>query len=180
MVAAWTAPVSAQGRPDPAVTLASQRNAMSALAAMDGIWRGSAWVALPSGEKGTLTQTERVGPMLDGSIKVVEGRGYGVDGALEFNAFATISYDPGTKAYTMHSSAQGSVGDFRLTPTANGYVWEIPAGPVTIRYTAVIENGHWQEVGDRLMPGREPVRIFESNLDRVGNTDWPAAGAVGP
>jgi hypothetical protein len=28
------------------------------------------------------------------------------------------------------------------------------------------------------MPGREPIRFFDMQLVRVGNTDWPAAGAV--
>ena len=51
---------------------------------------------------------------------------------------------------------------------------------MTIRYTAVIGNGKYHEVGDRIVPGRSPMRIFEMNLERVGDTDWPAAGAVGP
>jgi hypothetical protein len=80
----------------------------------------------------------------------------------------------------MHSYAQGNVGDFALTPTADGFSWDIPAGPMTIRYTAVVRDGAWREVGDRIMPGKEPVRYFEMNLRRVGDTDWPAAGAVGP
>jgi len=37
-----------------------------------------------------------------------------------------------------------------------------------------------REVGDRLLPGREPSRFFEMNLQRVGDTDWPAGGAIGP
>ena len=51
---------------------------------------------------------------------------------------------------------------------------------MTIRYTAVIKNGGWQEVGDRIFPGRDPVRFFEMNLKRVGDNDWPAAGAIPP
>ena len=35
-----------------------------------------------------------------------------------------------------------------------------------------------REVGDRIMPGKEPVRFFEMNLKRVGDTDWPAGGAI--
>jgi hypothetical protein len=147
---------------------------------MDGIWRGPAWTILPSGEKHTLTQTERVGPFLDGSVKVIEGRGYEPDGRLSFNAFATISFNSSTRGYTMHSYAQGNVGDFVLTPRADGFVWEIPAGQMTIRYTAVIKDGTWREVGDRIVPGKDPVRFFEANLKRVGDTNWPAAGAVGP
>jgi hypothetical protein len=174
----WT--VFGQGRPDPATLIAAQREAMGALAFMDGVWRGTAWTLLPSGEKHTITQTERIGPFLDRSVKVIEGRGYDSDGKVSFNAFGTISFDPATRAYSLHSHAMGMVGDFVLTPAADGYVWEIPAGPMTIRYTAVIKDSAWREVGDRIMPGKEPVRIFEMNLKRVGNTDWPAAGAIRP
>ena len=169
-----------QGRQDPATLINAQREAMQRLAFMDGVWRGPAWTILPSGEKHTITQTERIGPFLDGSVKVIEGRGYNPDGKVTFNAFGTVSYNPATRAYTLHSYAQGQVGDFVLTPTADGYVWEIPAGAMTIRYTAVIKDGAWREVGDRVMPGKEPVRFFEMNLKRIGDTDWPAGGAVTP
>lgn len=168
-----------QGRPDPTL-IKAQREAMIRLAYMDGVWRGPAWTILPSGEKHSITQTERIGPFLDGSVKVLEGRGYEPDGKVTFNAFGTISYDPGKQAYTLHSYAQGYVGDFALKPNADGYVWEIPAGQMTIRYTAVVKDGAWREVGDRIMPGKEPVRFFEMNLKRVGDTTWPAGGAVSP
>ena len=171
---------SSQGRPDPTTLIAAQRAAMVSLAWMDGVWRGSAWTVLPSGEKHIITQTERIGPLLDGSIKVVEGRGFEADGRVGFNAFGIISYNLDTHAYSLHSHALGMVGDFALTLTSDGYVWEIPAGPMTIRYTAVIKNGAWREVGDRLVPGQDPVRFFEMNLTRVGDSTWPAAGAVLP
>ncbi|MEO5903957.1 MAG: DUF1579 domain-containing protein [Gemmatimonadaceae bacterium] len=168
----------AQSRFDPAAAIAAQKIAMMPLAAMDGVWRGPAWTILETG-KHEVTQTERIGPFLDGSIKVLEGRGYdAATGQVSFNAFGTISFDPASKAYTLHSYAQGRSGDFKLTLTANGYVWEIPAGPMKIRYTAVIKDGTWREVGDQIMPGREPVRFFEMNLKRIGSTDWPAAGAI--
>jgi hypothetical protein len=171
---------SAQEHPNPAALIAAQRDAMVPLAYMDGVWRGPAWTILPSGEKRNFTQTERIGPFLDGSVKVVEGRGYDPDGRVTFNAFGTISFNPTTKAYTLHSHAMGNVGDFALTLAPDGYTWEIPAGPMTIHYTAVIKNGTWSEVGDRIMPGKSPVRFFEMSLKRVGDTDWPAAGAIRP
>jgi hypothetical protein len=180
MFAGLSLTASAQGPPDPTALIAAQREAMAPLAYMDGVWRGTAWVILPSGEKHTITQTERIGPILDGSIKVVEGRGYEADGRVGFNAFGIISYNLATRAYSLHSHAQGQVGDFALKLTSDGYVWEIPAGPVTIRYTAVIKNGAWQELGDRILPGQNPVRFFEMNLTRVGDTNWPAAGAIPP
>jgi hypothetical protein len=172
--------VLGQGRQDPATLIAAQREAMQRLAVIDGVWRGPAWTILPSGEKHTVTQTERIGPFLDGSVKVIEGRGYDADGKVTFNAFGTISYNPATRVYTLHSYAQGQVGDFVFTPTADGYIWEIPAGSITIRYTAVIKDGALREVGDQVMPGKEPVRFFEMNLKRIGDTNWPAGGAISP
>src|SRR5213595_1971719 len=150
-----------QGRQDPATLIAAQREAMVRLSVMDGVWRGPAWTILPSGEKHNVTQTERIGPFLDGSVKVIEGRGYNPDGTVGFNAFGTISYNPATRVYTLHSYAQGNVGDFAITRTADSYVWEIPAGPMVIRYTAVIKDRTWHEVGDRIVPGKEPVRFFD-------------------
>ena len=167
-----------QGRPDPATMIAAQKEAMKKLSAFDGVWRGEAWTLLPNGSKETLTQTERVGPFLDGAIRVVEGRGYDKEGKVVFNAFATIAYNPNSKAFGLHSYAMGNEGQFVLTPTADGYVWEIPAGPMTIRYTTTLAAGTWTEVGDRIMPGQEPVRIFEMKLKRIGSTDWPSAGAI--
>ena len=180
MAAALSSSAVAQTRSDSATLIAAQKEAMVPLAYMDGVWRGPAWTILPSGEKHNITQTERIGPFLDGSVKVIEGRGYDPDGKVTFNAFGTISYDSARKAYTLHSHAMGYVGDFALTLTADGYTWEIPAGPTTIRYAAVVKDGVWKEVGDRIAPGKEPVRFFEMNLKRVGDTTWPSAGAIPP
>lgn len=168
----------AQGRPDPEAAMAAQREAMTKLAMLDGEWRGTAWTITPAGEKHTLTQTERVGPMLGGAVRVIEGRGYEADGRVSFNAFAVISYKPDTKAYEMRSYAGGRAGDFAITPTGDGFTWEIPAGPMTIRYTATVKDGKWREVGDRIAPGKDPVRFLEMDLARIGDSTWPATGAV--
>ena len=177
MGAAWTA--FAQ-RPDAEAVMKAQREAMSPLAFMDGEWRGTGWAFGPSGDKNQFTQTERVGPFLGGSVKVIEGKAYDEKGKVLFNAFATIHLDPAKKTYTMHSYAQGNVGDFSFKPTADGFVWEIPAGPMTIRYTAIIKDGSWHEVGDSVMPGKDPVRLFEMTIKRIGDTKWPAGDAVKP
>lgn len=182
MTAAGLTPqlVTAQGRPDSAPLMAAQREAMAVLQAMNGVWRGTAWTLMPSGEKHHITQTERIGPFLDGTVKVIEGRGYEADGKLSFNALGVVSFNPATKAYSMRSHALGQSGDFAFAPTADGYTWEIPAGPATIRYTAAIKDGTLRETGDYIAPGRERQRIFEMTLQRVGDSDWPAAGAIGP
>jgi len=148
---------------------------------MNGVWRGPAWTLQPGGVRIAITQTERAGPFLDGAVKVVEGRGYREDGSVGFNALGVISYDPARQAYSMKSWAMGRTGDFPLVVTADGYQWETPAGPgAIIRYTATIKGDSFREVGDRLVPGQAPQRIFEMDLKRVGDTDWPAAGPVAP
>ena len=169
-----------QGRPDPAAPMAAQREALAKLSFMDGVWRGPASTTLPNGTTHAITQTERIGPLLGGTIKLIEGRGYEADGKTTFNAFAVISYNVAAKAYNFHSHAQGLAGDFVLKLNPEGYSWEIPAGPMTIRYHAVVKNGEWVETGDRVEGDKLPVRFFEMRLNRVGDSDWPAAGAISP
>jgi hypothetical protein len=171
------APAAAQSA-DPGA-LAAQRQAMARFAWMDGIWRGPASTQTQSGPH-NVTQTERIGPMLGGTIKVMEGRGYNPDDSTGFNAFGILSYDPATSAYRLHSYALGRAGDFDLVPTADGYVWTISAGAFSIRYTATLAGGVWTEVGDRITPGHPPQRFFEMHLTRASDTDWPAANGPGP
>ena len=104
---------------------------------------------------------------------------YQADGSVGFNAFGIISFDPASRAYTLHSYAMGRKGDFPLTVLPDGYVWEVPAGPgAKIRYTATIGDGKWREVGDRIVGEAAPTRMFEMNLTRVGDSDWPEASPV--
>ncbi|MEO7245868.1 MAG: DUF1579 domain-containing protein [Rubrivivax sp.] len=175
---AGSLPASAQNHPDPGALIAAQKEGMVAIQAMDGVWRGTAWTLTPTGERRDFVQTERIGPFLDGSVKVIEGRGYDQGGQVTFNALGIVSYNPSSRTYGFRAYAQGQVGDFAFVPTVDGYTWDIPAGPMTIRYTAVIRGGVLTEVGDRLQAGKEPVRFFEMNLKRVGDTEWPAAGAI--
>jgi hypothetical protein len=165
---------------DSATLLASQVEAMRVFAMLDGVWRGPATVSQGDGSRLTLVQTERIGPFLGGSIKVIEGRSYDDAGAARFNAFGIVSYDPATRSYSMHSHALGHVGDFAFVPTGDGYRWEIPLPSGRVRYVASVSADELREVGDLVIEGREPVRIFEMRLKRIGATDWPAAGAVGP
>ena len=105
-----------QEQPSPAALIAAQREAMVRLAFMDGVWRGPAWTIMPSGEKHNITQTERIGPFLDGSVKVMEGRGYDADGKVTFNAFATISFDSAKKGLHPPLPCDGPRRRFRADP----------------------------------------------------------------
>ena len=149
----------------------------------DGIrwYRGTATVTQPDGKLLQLTQTERVGSMLGGTIRVIEGRGYLPDGTVVFNAFAAISFSPQSGRYNFRSYAQGYSGDFPMQVRDDGFTWSMPAGPgVTLRYTGTVRDGVWTEVGERIVEGQPPARTFEMTLKRIGTTDWPAGGAVLP
>jgi hypothetical protein len=172
-----TTPTSAQ-QADPAV-IAAQKVAAGKFAWMDGTWRGAATTRGPGGEH-KVTHTERIGLMLGGTLRVIEGRSFNPDGSIGFNAFAVISYDPAKKAYNFRSYALGHAGDFVITPTADGYVWEVPAGPATIRYTATLKDKVWTEIGERIVPGQPAAGFFEMHLTRVGDTAWPDGGAMTP
>lgn len=169
---------AAQKPHDPAPLLAAQQEAMAPLAKLDGLWRGTATMTSPTGGSRVITQTERVGPFLDGTVKVIEGRGYDATGKIAFNALAIVSFDPAKRAYNFRSYAQGHSGDFVFQPTTDGFIWEIPAGPITMRYTTTIKDDTWSEIGERIEPSKPPIKFIELKLQRIGDNDWPAAGAV--
>ena len=153
---------------------------MKSLKFMDGVWRGSAWMMLPTGERKEITQTERIGSLLGGAVKVVEGRGYDSAGETVFNAMGVIAYDTQKKKLMMRSYAEGRIGDFEIKVRDDGYTWEIPAGPATIRYTAKFDADGFIEYGERIVGDNPPVKFFEMDLKRVSDSEWPAAGAVPP
>ncbi|WP_339870970.1 DUF1579 domain-containing protein [uncultured Brevundimonas sp.] len=172
-------PALAQAAPEAAGS-AAQRQAIAALDRLDGTWRGEARMAGPGGQM-TFIQTERVGSLLGGSIKVIEGRGYNADGTTSFNAMAVISWDETAGRYAFHSWANGRSGDFPFEATADGFRWEVQAGPgAKVRYVAVVQDGRWHEVGHYIVEGQPPRQILEMTLTRLGDSDWPAGGAVDP
>jgi hypothetical protein len=168
---------AAQAQQADTVAITAQREAMKKLDWMHGVWRGPAVSQSPQGEH-RVTQTERIGSLLDGTVTVMEGKGYNADGSVGFNALGVASYDAQTKSYSLTSWALGHSGKFPMRITDNGYVWEVPARPMTIRYTATLSDGSWTEVGDYIAPGQPPRRFFTMTLTRVGDSDWPQAGGV--
>ena len=161
---------------DPAVFLKVEQAAMHALDWTHGRWQGEAWSTTAAGRHDVI-QTERVGTMLDGTLVVIEGKSFEKDGKpAAFNAFGVMSYDPARQAFAFHSYAQGRAGEFPLEVTPAGYVWTIAAGPSKIRYTATHTATSWREIGEFVRADGGTTQIFEMNLKRLGDTDWPMAG----
>lgn len=179
LLCAAVLPAQAQMRTDPTV-IAEQKAAIAKLAKLHGEWRGTATITSPAGTI-KLVQTERTGPMLDGTALVIEGRGYDEAGKLVFNAFAVISYDAATDQYAMNSWTDGRTGKFPFAVTDTGFEWSIPVpNGATIKYVATVADGKWTEVGSYVGVGMPPVEFAKLEVARTGDTDWPAAGFVTP
>lgn len=157
-----------------------QREAMKTLSWMDGEWVGEATIFMGPGQSQKHPHTERIGPMLGGSIKVIEGRSAGDGGTASFNAFAVVSWDDATDRYMMRSYANGQAGDFPMEATADGFRWTTPGRGGEMRFVTTFRDGEWVELGDFVMPGRDPMRVIELRLRRRGDTGWPAANPVVP
>jgi len=171
------APTLAQGPP---VDMAARLETMAQLALLDGRWEGEGWHAEPgSAERRSFRQTERVGPLLDGQIRLIEGRGYDAKGARLFNAFAVLSPD-GAGGYDLRSYAQGRVGTFKARLRAPGVMeWTIPAGPTRIVYLITVKDGVWEEVGDFIDADGKANRFFSMRLRRTADASWPNPIASG-
>lgn len=166
------APVAAQPTPE-------RSAAMAEFDWLKGVWRGPAEGVNPDRTPYSVTQTERIGSALGGDVLVIEGRGYKADGSTGFNALGIISWNAQTGKYEIRSYAQGYAGTFEITPTADGYVWETPAGPgAVIRFTAVYKDGTLTETGQYVRDGKPLAQTFQMRLKRVGDTDWPIGKPV--
>ena len=152
---------------------------MGRVAWMDGTWSGTVTSATPAG-KMTLLQTERVGTMAGGTVRLVEGRGYAENGSLEFNAVGMITYDALADEYVMTTTARGMISQPWFRPTRRGFDWGFEAGPTKIRYVARYSEGVWTEDGFMAVEGQPERKFLTMRLERLGDTDWPEAGAVAP
>ena len=172
----------AQSSPPPTAEqmVAAQRSAMAKLPPMDGIWRGPGWMNEGQGRR-QMTVTYRVGPFLDNTVKVIEIKGYLADGSVGFHAFNVISFDSEEKKeYVINARAGGRSGAFSFKLAPGGFIWNIGAADSGLRYTATFKDGTWTEKGESLAPGRPATTVSEFTLRRIGDTNWPEAGAVPP
>lgn len=141
-----------------------------AMAYMLGHWQGEGWRMSPQGERQVYRIDETLTSRAGGhAISIV---GIGTDGegdaAREIhNAFGLI-WQERDGSYRMRSVvAPGFTIETTPELTANGYVWELNAGPVQMRYETVIEGDVWVETGARILPTGETVQILEMRLERV-------------
>ncbi len=171
-------PAAAQ-MPDEQELIAKQKAAMEAFAWLDGTWQGTVKSRTPQGEI-ELVQTERVGTMSNGTVRMIEGRGYTEEGELEFNAVAMIAYDAIAGEYYMTANARGRATRPWFKPTDTGFEWGFTSGPAKISYIATYADGVWSEDGFLAFGDRPKTKFLEMRLTRTGDSDWPRANPVTP
>ena len=177
--AAAETPKETRAQSQPSKRFQAQQDAMKELAFLDGEWRGSSKVLRKDGWAST-TQSERVGTMLDGTVRMIEAKGYGSDGRVSFDVLRIISYEPETKTYSMRSYQSGRVRDHELSLTDNGFAWESESSNnTTIRYEASVKNGVWTETATRVPARGEPETYVEVRMKRQRSSSWAATGGAG-
>jgi hypothetical protein len=165
----------------PAQMIAAQKAAIAKLSALDGVWRGTgSMIDHPGQTPWHMTDTVRVGSALDGTVKLIELKDYLADGTVGFHALNTISYDPQKRVYVMTARGGGRSGNFSFRLTQDGYVWVIGSEARGLRYTGTIKGDTWNELGQTVAPGHDPVQMSQFTVRRIGSTDWPDGGAVPP
>jgi hypothetical protein len=144
-----------------------QREAMRKLSFLAGHWSGPANIVRGPGEALHLTQTEDVEYKLDGLVLLVEGKGTGADGKVQFGALATITYDDASQTYRFRAYHDGHYLDTELSVPANGFSWSFMAGPAHIVNTMhLTSKGEWEEVTEAIVGGNPPHRSVDMLLQR--------------
>lgn len=173
MILGWSAaPATAQEASPP--MMHARPDATAALAMFDGVWIGPARMTARDGTVTTFEQMERIGPMLGGEIRVMEGKARGADGATLFNAFTVFSgTDDGR--IEMRSHVWGDQSARIIEPKPEGYVWRTPTAAGMMVYDITVRDDVWHETGIIELADGRKVTFFEMTLTRQGDTDWPAA-----
>jgi hypothetical protein len=170
LTAALGGPAAAQGAPPD--RSAEVRAALARLPIGPGTWEGEAWHRRGPGEPETIHQTERVETRLDGVVLLVEGTGRDAEGAVVFQAFATLGWDPASEEYRMTAwLADGSVTDAEASFADGVFTWgfQPPGGPRIRYHVRSPEAGVWQEDGEVSLDGGATwMPFFGMTLRRQG------------
>ncbi len=160
------APVLAQAQADPTPAI----EAVTQAAFLEGNWAGEGWIQMGQGPKEEFTQTETVEAMLDGAVMLIEGVGHstGEDPKKVHHALALISFDPVNNTLVFSAFVAGRPRlDLVPEVAPNTFKWGFsPPSGGEIRYSIVIEDGVWHEVGEFSRDGKSWHKFLEMHLKR--------------
>lgn len=144
--------------------------AMAALPAFEGRWKGGGWMRRGPQEPQHFVSEEIVELKLDGQVLLIEGIHHDkADPSKKiFHAVALLSYDPAAGRYRFRShTGEGQDSEFEGRVEDGAFIWghEVPGG--RIRYVMRIREGRWEEVGEFSRDGESWTQFFDMKLDRV-------------
>jgi len=163
VVVAISCSLAAQQQPSASVD--AQRAAMRKLAFLAGHWSGPVTMVLGPGEPLHLTQSEDVEYKLDGLVLLIEGKSVATDGKAQFEALATVAFDDVSHTYRFRAYNEGHYVDTELVVQAQGFSWELRAGPAHIVNTMRLTGkGEWQETTEVTVGNNPPRRTVDMLL----------------
>lgn len=144
-----------------------QKEEMGKLSALIGDWEGTGWYQQGQNQRYDMVQHEHIESKLDGTLLLVEGKGY-VNDSLIFNAIAMFSYDLKEQTYKIEShlsdgKATVGIGAFN---DSGKFIWgfEVPQGQ--IKYTITFTDTSWNEYGEYSADGNQWWKFMEMNLTK--------------
>lgn len=152
----------------------AQKEAIDALAFLEGTWEGAGWMARGPDYRATFTSREIVERELEGTVLVVRGlHDAQIPGHEEpvrvHDAMAVVSWDAEAGRYrfdTWTSRGAGTNGHGELLGE-NRFRWY--PGSEDVRFTIGLdEEGRWHEIGERRGEDGAWSQFFEMTVARTG------------
>lgn len=156
--------------------VATQKAEMARIAHFDGVFVGPATTYPLDGKPpfaGNIVQ--RIGPFLDGAVRLMEGRIYSPQGALRFNGLIVFDYDIDARRHRASLFANGRKIVTEVVLNPRGYHFDIPVPNAKAfrRVNVTLTPTQFLEQVDYHSDGRPPRKEFVMTLERVGASDWP-------
>jgi hypothetical protein len=74
-----------------------------------------------------------------------------------------------------------AINDRRPADNTTTRAVDLSVGPgAVMRYTATVKGDTWREVGEYIAGDKPGVPMFEMNLMRVGDSEWPLGTPIPP
>lgn len=156
--------------------VATQKAQMARIAHFDGVFVGPAMTYPLDGKPpfaGRIVQ--RIGPFLDGAVRLMEGRIYSPQGALRFNGLIVFDYDvdAGRHRASLFANGRKIVTEVVLNPRGYHLDIPVPGARAFRRIHVTLLPTQFLEQVDYHAEGKKPIKEFEMTLDRMGSSDWP-------
>src|SRR5579859_7443544 len=170
-LAGGTTADAAVSRPAVALAVPTQVAAMQKVSFMTGDWVGAGWNLGSNGVRDYFTQTEFVHYQVQGTVLLVDGKGYEVADPTKIadSALAVLTYNDVTQQYRWEAFSGGNIVQDIPVVGADTFQWGLQFPPVSIRYTLTFTNKTWHEIGETSLDGgRTWNQTFQMDLVRLG------------